>query len=108
MRKIQIVSCLTLNFIGLFAFAVPRPEVSGKDLLANKTWNYEDAIAVRGVENSTGSLERYATVSLMASWMPNLDWTAALTYSDQTWLGSPNNTTLSQTAILSLQKRWAR
>ena len=71
-------------------------------------WNYEDAIDVTGVIDSTGAPQRYATGSLVASYMWTQEWALAASYSDQTLFGSPSNTTLSKSVLVSLQRRWAR
>ena len=75
---------------------------------AGLSWNYEDAIRVSGAAESDGSLQRYATGVLQAAYMISDEWAANATYSDQTLFGVPNNTTLSRTALVSLQKRWPR
>jgi hypothetical protein len=70
------------------------------------TWTYEDPVDVSGTLNSLGSPQRYATASLSASYLMRDD--LAVTYTDQTWFGSPANTTLGRGALLLLQKRWPR
>lgn len=73
---------------------------------ASATWNYEDAIQI---ENSSGeSAQRFATGSLLASYVFQDNWAGTLSFADQTLLGSPSNTTLSKTFSVSIQKRWAR
>ncbi len=73
---------------------------------ASATWNYEDAIQV---ENSSGaSAQRFATASLLASYVFQDSWAGTLSYADQTLLGSPTNTSLSKTLSISVQKRWSR
>ncbi len=72
------------------------------------TWTYEDPIAISGSSPSSGSAERYATASLSLSYLANDDWSGSLTYSDQTIIGSPVNTSLGRTVALQVQKRWAR
>lgn len=71
-------------------------------------WNYEDAVNVTGAVDSKGAPQRYATGSLVASYMWSQDWAGNFTYADQTLLGSPLNTTLSKSIFLSLQRRWPR
>ena len=72
------------------------------------TWTYEDPIAVEGSIDSPGSVQRYATGTLAASYLFKNEWTATLTYADQTLFGNPVNTSLGRGAILLLQKRWLR
>lgn len=72
------------------------------------TWTYEDAIQIRGQSFSEGSIERFATAQLAASYLANEQWAGTLSYSDQTLFGSPVNTSLGKTAAFSLQRRWGR
>ncbi len=72
------------------------------------TWFYEDPIRVSGNLNFGGSLERYATGVLQASYMASDEWTGTLSYADQTLFGSPVNTSLGRTVALLLQRRWGR
>jgi hypothetical protein len=74
----------------------------------NLTWSYEDAIAIEGSVNSEGSLQRFATLGLTASYLMSDEWATTLSYSDQTIVGSPYNTSLSKSAMLLLQRRWLR
>jgi hypothetical protein len=71
-------------------------------------WTYEDPVAVTGAIEDQGAAQRYATATLVASYMMPRDWTVSVAYADQTWFGSPNNTTLSKSILASLQKRWER
>jgi hypothetical protein len=71
-------------------------------------WNYEDAIDVTGAIASKGAPQRYATGTLMTSYMWTQEWALAASYSDQTLFGSPSNTTLAKSVVVSLQRRWAR
>jgi hypothetical protein len=75
--------------------------------------SYEDAISVQGASSASGNssdilLERYATVTASAAYLLAADWATSAAYSDQSLLGSPTNTTLSRSVVLSLQRRWAR
>lgn len=74
------------------------------------TWTHEDAIKTSSSSAVTdfGSAERYATGVLSASYMPNDDWSGALTFSDQTLFGAPLNTSLGRSIALQLQRRWGR
>ncbi|MBX3021811.1 MAG: hypothetical protein KF799_09065 [Bdellovibrionales bacterium] len=68
---------------------------------------YEDPIAVEGEIRSNGSVQRYATGTLSLARTFG-DWTATLTYSDQTWFGSPANTSLSRSWTVQVMHRWLR
>lgn len=72
------------------------------------SWNYEDPIEVEN-ETSQASAQRFATGTLLASYVfPESHWAGTISYADQTWFGSPTNTSLSKSFSLSIQKRWAR
>jgi len=72
------------------------------------SWNQEDAVDVSGSVSSKGSLQRYATGTLAASYIfPDL-WAGTISYSDQSLFGNPANTSLSQSILVLLQKRWNR
>lgn len=70
--------------------------------------NHEDRIDAEGSVISTGSSQRWMTGTLSASHNAGNDWSWTLSYSDQTLLGDPSNTSLSKTWAFALQKRWAR
>jgi hypothetical protein len=72
------------------------------------SWTYEDPIDTKGTTDAKGAPQRFATATLSASYQFQTDWSAALTYGDQTLLGHPLNTSLSRFMILMLQKRWER
>jgi hypothetical protein len=72
------------------------------------TWSYEDPMKIEGNFHSDGSFERYATASLMASYLASEEWAGTLSYSDQTWFGSPVNTGLGRSVALMLQRKWGR
>ncbi|MGE3261936.1 MAG: hypothetical protein AB7K68_09170 [Bacteriovoracia bacterium] len=72
------------------------------------TWFYEDPVEIKGAINFAGSLERYATGVLSASFMPSDLWSGTLSYADQTLFGSPANTSLARTVALLVQRRWGR
>jgi hypothetical protein len=74
----------------------------------NLTWSYEDAIAIAGAINSEGSLQRFTTLGLTASYLMSSEWATTLSYSDQTLVGSPYNTSLSKSIMLLFQRRWLR
>ncbi len=74
----------------------------------NLIWTYEDPIDIEGNTNSKGTLERYATAIASVSYMANDDWAGTLSYTDQTLVGSPVNTSLGRGAVLQIQRRWGR
>ena len=69
---------------------------------------YEDAISTRGTINSTGSFSRYASLSASLSRVFLENWSAALTYSDQTLLGAPLATSLNRSFVFMTQRRFSR
>jgi hypothetical protein len=71
-------------------------------------WAYEDAIVVRGNNSSDGSVQRWATGTLIASYLSNDHWAGSLSYSDQTLFGDPLNANLSKALAITLQKKWER
>lgn len=72
------------------------------------TWNYEDPLDVSGSINSRSAPERYTTATLAASYRANDQWASTVSYSDQTVVGKPSNTSLGKSLTLQLQRRWAR
>ncbi len=72
------------------------------------TWTYEDPVRIRGNFWSEGTPERYATAVLSASYFSGDAWTGAFSFSDQTLIGHPVNTSLGKTVSFMLQKRWNR
>lgn len=75
---------------------------------ASLTWNYEQAVETEGYVNSVSEEQKFATANAVLSYMANESWSYSFTYADQTLFGTPQNTTLSQSVSLSVQKRWAR
>lgn len=72
------------------------------------SWNNEDAITDGNQNIYTFAQERYATVTLLASYSFPENWAGTFSYADQTLLGDPTNTTLSKSISISVQKRFAR
>lgn len=74
------------------------------------TWTYEDAVKTVSAANASndGSIERYATGVLSASYMASDEWSGTVSYSDQTLFGSPVNTSLGKGVALQIQRRWGR
>lgn len=75
---------------------------------ASVLWTYEDPIEMEPRGWAQSSVERYATTSLVASYLPNDDWSGSLSYTDQTLLGEPVNTSLGKGVLLQVQRRWGR
>jgi hypothetical protein len=75
---------------------------------ASLAWIYEDGTKVSGAVNSDGVLSRYAVAAASLIYTPSRDWSASLSYSDQTLFGSPANTPLAQAVQVSYQHRWPR
>jgi hypothetical protein len=69
---------------------------------------YEDPVGIDGSVSTAGSLERYALVSLSGAYLLSDRWATSLTYSNSSWIGAPVTTSLGQTVLLALQKRWPR
>jgi hypothetical protein len=75
---------------------------------ASVLWTYEDPIDITPVGWSSSSVERYATSSLVASYLPNEEWAGTLSYVDQTIFGEPVNTSLGRGVLVQLQRKWGR
>lgn len=71
-------------------------------------WSYEGPNDVSGTTSSNGELKRFATGSVLLSYMLPEDQSVIMSYSDQTIFGSPYNTSLSKAITLFYQKRWQR
>lgn len=71
-------------------------------------WTYEDPVDVDGSPSSRGAAQRFATATASVSYLASLEWTATLSYADQTQFGAPFNTSVGRGALLMLQRRWQR
>ncbi|CAN5708390.1 hypothetical protein BH10BDE1_BH10BDE1_03010 [soil metagenome] len=71
-------------------------------------FNYEDAIAVDGTITSPGAATQVVTAGLALSQMFGDAWAVSLSYSDQTWFGTPINTSLARTVGFTAQRRFSR
>lgn len=71
-------------------------------------WVYEAPTDVTGTTPSQGTLKRYATGSVLLSYLVTAQQSVVLSYSDQTLFGSPLNTSLSKSFTLFFQQRWER
>lgn len=69
---------------------------------------YEDPIRIAGATETTSALQRSFTFGLTGSYMPSAETAITLSYSDQSLIGIPLNSSLSQTINLSFQHRWPR
>jgi hypothetical protein len=72
------------------------------------SFTYEDPIDIRGTQNIDGVLERYATGTLALTYQANSNWIGTISYADQTWFGSPLNTSLGRSLMLVAERRWDR
>lgn len=74
------------------------------------TWTAEDKVNLQSDEGIRvdGAVEKYATASLSASYLANESWSGTLSYTDQTWFGSPVNTSLARGVALQVQRRFSR
>ena len=72
-------------------------------------WNYEDPVDVDSATvASKGSPQRFVSTQASLSYAFENEWSASLQYNDQSLIGSPQNTTLTQSLLLEIQKRWLR
>lgn len=69
-------------------------------------WIWEGAVKLG--DREIGAAERFATGSLQASYLASDQWAWTALYSDQTWFGSPQNTSLARGVVLQVQRRWMR
>jgi hypothetical protein len=73
------------------------------------SWNYEDPVDTESATfSSEGSPQRFVTAAASLTWILENEWSFTAQYADQGLIGSPVNTTLSQSVSLQLQKRWLR
>ena len=72
-------------------------------------WSVEDPIAYDGKGTQfSSSIERFASATLSVSYLASDEWASTLSYIDQTWFGSPVNTSLARSVALQVQRRWSR
>jgi len=72
-------------------------------------WIYEDRIAVKNQSiDDSGFIEKYGQVVINYSHMLTDLTGVSVSYSDQTLLGSPENTSLSKTMSVQYTQRWTR
>lgn len=103
----QSSGVLKPGFGGSFGFGAGY-SLSAFRLGAGLTWIYEDPVNVSGTATSQGSLQRYATANLSASYLLPDEYAVTVSYADQTLFGSPVNTTLGKGVTVFFQKRWLR
>lgn len=76
---------------------------------ASVSENYDDPVNLDLLSGAqTGKVERYATASMIFSYLPSDDWAWIVSMSDQTLLGSPMNTSLGRGIAIQMQRRWSR
>ncbi len=71
--------------------------------------SYEEPINIEmqnGIQR--GGAERYGTVTALISYLPSEDWSWIFSYTDQTVVGTPTNTSLGQGVAVLLMRRWSR
>lgn len=68
----------------------------------------DDGVRVGGPAPLDPVAERVWTTTLIANYFFNMEWTATLSYGDQSWLGNAQNTGVRRVALFSLQRRWPR
>ena len=68
---------------------------------------YEGPIQVRGEIASQSASQLVWNTTAQVGYLISPEWSAALTYTDQTLLGPARNVSLSRSVALSAQKRWA-
>lgn len=72
-------------------------------------WVYEDRISVKNqLINDSGFVEKYGQVSINYAYMLTDVTGFSVGYTDQTLLGSPENTSLSKTLSFQYTQRWTR
>lgn len=69
---------------------------------------YEEAINIQGSTSSEGHEQRNFTLSVTGSYMLTPESAVTFSYADQSLIGSPVNSSLSNTINLSYQQRWPR
>lgn len=69
---------------------------------------YEEAIRIRGSTSSDGQNQKHFTWGVSGSYMLSQESALTVVYSDQSLLGNPVNSTLSNTISVSYQQRWQR
>ncbi|MGE9744102.1 serine protease spb1 [Bdellovibrio bacteriovorus] len=69
---------------------------------------YEEPIAISGSTSSNGHAQKNFTLSIAGSYMINLESAVTVSYADQSLIGNPVNSSLSNTINLSYQQRWPR
>ncbi|NUM59913.1 MAG: hypothetical protein HUU56_14835 [Bdellovibrionaceae bacterium] len=74
-------------------------------------WTSEDPIKVSSTDpnfESPGYKESFATGTVSLSYLASEEYSHTLSYADQTWYGTPQNTSLTKSINYLLQKRWGR
>jgi hypothetical protein len=63
---------------------------------------------ISSLQTEKGNRESFTTASLSLSYLADAQWSGTISYTDQTILGDPKNTSLGKGILFQLQKRWAR
>jgi hypothetical protein len=72
-------------------------------------WTYEDPMTMTSsLQTEKGSRESFTTASLSLSYLADAQWSGTISYTDQTLLGDPKNTSLGKGILFQIQQRWAR
>ena len=74
-------------------------------------WTSEDPIRISSLDpnyESAGYRENFATGTVSLSFLASEEYSHTLSYADQTWYGTPQNTSLAKSINYLLQKRWGR
>lgn len=71
-------------------------------------FTYEDPVKIEGSITAQQGAERFATGVLALTRTIQEQWSATISYSDQTLFGSPRNTSLGRSGSIQVQRRWAR
>jgi hypothetical protein len=69
-------------------------------------WYWQSEVLLQ--ERVLGGAEQFATGSLQLSYLAGDEWAWTADYTNQTWFGSPQNTSLARAVTLQVQRRWAR
>lgn len=72
------------------------------------TFLFEEPVKISGSTSSEGQAQKNFTLGFSGSYMISMESAVTLNYSDQSWIGNPVNSSLSNTLNLSYQQRWPR
>lgn len=70
---------------------------------------FEEPVHIESLAGvNSGHAESYSTATLIASYLADNNWSWSISYSDQTIIGHPINTSLGQSLNIQFQHRWAQ